>query len=255
MPVIALSPAPREDTDDGTGGSIYGGSMEFAPLDSDGDSIQNVEAPTSMSESTSLKSYLVAKELVTSEEVYIKTLRLLNVHFRNFIEYHSHNSKTKIIPDPDLRKILNHFSELQSLNEDLLLDLKVRLSNWETNPKISDVIVKKGAFLKMYATYIQNFESQTQFLDECCSKYLKFGKLVKDFEATDICKKLTLKHYMLKPVQRIPQYRLLLDDYLKHLCVTSPDYEDTLTALRIVTNVAEHVNNSMKHGVCYLSIV
>ena len=51
---------------------------------------------------------------------------------------------------------------------------------------------------------------------------------------------------MLKPVQRIPQYRLLLDDYLKHLNPDSCDYLDTCNALQIVSQVAEHANNSMK---------
>nr|CAD7259699.1 unnamed protein product [Timema shepardi] len=84
--------------------------------------------------------------------------------------------------------------------------------------------------------------------DECCIKYPKFAKVLKDFEATPRCQKLSLKHYMLKPIQRIPQYRLLLDDYLRNLLCESPDYEDTKTALKIVCDVADHANRSLKLG-------
>lgn len=64
-----------------------------------------------------------------------------------------------------------------------------------------------------------------------------------------MCKKchgLVLSSYMLKPVQRIPSYRLLLIDYLKHLPKDGEEYAETETALKIVSEVATHINESMK---------
>lgn len=63
------------------------------------------------------------------------------------------------------------------------------------------------------------------------------------------CKKLALNHFMLKPIQRIPQYRLLLQEYLHQLTENSKDYQDTIAALQIVSDVANHANDSMKQGV------
>nr|CAD7392414.1 unnamed protein product [Timema cristinae] len=91
-------------------------------------------------------------------------------------------------------------------------------------------------------------DSENDDYDECCIKYPKFAKVLKDFETTPRCQKLSLKHYMLKPIQRIPQYRLLLDDYLRNLLCESPDYEDTKIALKIVCDVADHANRSLKLG-------
>jgi len=54
---------------------------------------------------------------------------------------------------------------------------------------------------------------------------------------------------MLKPVQRLPQYRLLFEDYLKHLDENGEDFNDTIDALRIVAEVAEQADNTIKHGV------
>uniref|UniRef100_I3MRF9 FYVE, RhoGEF and PH domain containing 6 n=1 Tax=Ictidomys tridecemlineatus TaxID=43179 RepID=I3MRF9_ICTTR len=62
------------------------------------------------------------------------------------------------------------------------------------------------------------------------------------------CANLALKHYLLKPVQRIPQYRLLLTDYLKNLLEDSGDYRDTQDALAVVIEVANHANDTMKQG-------
>ncbi|KAL0268033.1 UNVERIFIED_CONTAM: hypothetical protein PYX00_010121 [Menopon gallinae] len=242
--------ADSDEHSDWNGRNTDSLNSEFSTLthNSDGeddkDSVNDVEVDAGRKAN---KAFLIAKELMTSEEVFIDVLKLLNVDFRNFVEIRN-KDKNSVIPQSNLNKILNHLPELQTLNEVLLADLKKRILNWETNPKISDVIVKKGAFLKLYTSYIQNFESQTKYLDDCVAKYPKFGKVLKEFESLERCKMLTLKHYMLKPVQRIPQYRLLLSDYLKHIDDSSPDYEDTETALKIVSEVADHVNRNLKYG-------
>jgi FYVE/RhoGEF/PH domain-containing protein 5/6 len=194
------------------------------------------------------KAFYIAKELMTSERVFIDALKLLNVDFRQSVQAAAAEQKCAVIPYADLDKILNSLPQLQRLNEDLLHDLETRINNWNSVKKIADVIVKKGPFLKLYTSYIQNFESQCIYLDECCQKYPKFGKVVKEFEGSPRCQRLSLKHFMLKPVQRIPQYRLLLEDYLCHLSETSPDRDNTHTALSIVRDVADHANRSIQLG-------
>ena len=57
---------------------------------------------------------------------------------------------------------------------------------------------------------------------------------------------------MLKPVQRLPQYKLLLEDYLRHLSHESSDFDDTTAALKIVSDAAEHANNTIRQGVSHL---
>lgn len=200
---------------------------------------------------TKSKSLRIVEELISTEKVFIDVLKLLCKIFVSVVE--QSGGDVKLIPSNDLSKIISPLPQLLSLNEDLLLDMEKRMNNWNEHPKIADVIVKKGPFLKLYSTYIQNFEIQCNLLDECCQKYPRFHKCVKDFESSDICKKLTIKHYMLKPIQRIPQYRLLLESYLKNQDEDSIDYKDTTIALKIVCDVANHANRSIKQGViCYL---
>ena len=195
------------------------------------------------------KVYYIAREIMTSERVYVDVLRLLNVEFREFVQRARKESKSGIMPDTDFSRIFSNLPELQTLNEDLLQDFEDRIEHWDLLKKVADVIVKKGPFLKLYTTYIREFSTVNYHFDECCQKYPKFGKLVKEFEKSDRCRSLKLKHFMLKPVQRLPQYKLLLEDYLKHLEADSPDFDDTTNALRIVTEAAEHANDTIKQGV------
>ena len=134
------------------------------------------------------------------------------------------------------------------LLQDLLQDFEARIANWSAAPKIADVIVKKGPFLKLYTTYIREFSAVNYHFEDCCTKFPKFAKLVKDFEKREACRNLKLQHFMLKPVQRLPQYKLLLEDYLRHLPHDSLDFDDTTIALRIVSDAAEHANNTIRQG-------
>ncbi|KAJ8301827.1 hypothetical protein KUTeg_020814 [Tegillarca granosa] len=189
------------------------------------------------------KVFFIANEIVSSEKVFVDVLKLLNQDFRLHISQTTESLQRIVISNDILNKILNYLPQLQNFNEDLLHDLEERISHWEEHKKVADIFVKKGPFLKLYTSYIKDFEEMTLTLDEACKKNPAFHSA-----ASPRCANLGLKHYMLKPIQRIPQYKLLLKDYRKHLSPSSPDYEDTNSALNIVSEVADHANESMRHG-------
>ncbi|XP_054709219.1 uncharacterized protein LOC129218921 [Uloborus diversus] len=194
------------------------------------------------------KIFYVAQEIMTSEEVFVDALKLLNVDFKAAVDSANKQRNSVVIPDDILSQIFNHLPQLQHLNENLLMELKDRIENWDRTGKIADVIVKMGPFLKLYSWYIHDFEVNLSLLEESKKKYPLFAQVVKEFEMSARCKRLALNHFMLKPIQRIPQYRLLLQEYLHHLSEESPDYQDTVAALQIVSEVANHANESMKQG-------
>ncbi|KAI8501801.1 FYVE, RhoGEF and PH domain-containing protein 5 [Branchiostoma belcheri] len=194
------------------------------------------------------KAFYIAHEIMSSEEVFVDVLKLLNEDFRAAVAAAGEALGQAIIDEASMTQILLYLPQLQQFNESLLKDFKDRVANWEQDPRIADVIVKKGPYLKLYTTYIKDFEKSTSALDEACRRLPKFAATVKEFQMSPRCANLAVKHYMLKPIQRIPQYKLLLDDYLKHLTEESPDYKDTKVALSIVSEVADHANEGMKQG-------
>ncbi|CAN8001167.1 unnamed protein product, partial [Ixodes hexagonus] len=140
-------------------------------------------------------------------------------------------------------------SQLYFLRKKLFSKVARRTKSQQSgNERVADVLVKMGPFLKLYSSYIKDFEATTAALDEAKRKYPDFNRVVRNFEQSPRCRQLTLPQYMLKPIQRIPQYRLLLRDYVDHLDQDSPDYRDACAALDIVGQVAHHANESMKLG-------
>ena len=190
-----------------------------------------------------------AREIMTSEKTYVEVLRLISNDFKTFVENKINDTNKNIIPLPEFQKIFKNFPHLLIFNEELLRDFEDRIENWDTNPKIADVIKKKGPFLKLYKTYVDEFDHLRVHFNKCCRTYKEFQTTLKEFESLPKCQNLRVTDYMLKPVQRVPQYKMLLENYFKYLPEDSIDFEDTVDALKVVADVAEHCNDSLHSGV------
>ena len=63
----------------------------------------------------------------------------------------------------------------------------------EENPRIGDVMMQAGPFLKMYTTYTQNFEQASKMLEVWLGKSKDFAALVKSIQAESKNKGLQLQ--------------------------------------------------------------
>ena len=50
------------------------------------------------------------------------------------------------------------------------------------NPRVADIFVKKGPFLKLYTSYIIDYKTMCTTLDNARQKYQDFDNAVKAFE-------------------------------------------------------------------------
>lgn len=54
----------------------------------------------------------------------------------------------------------------------------------DPHSRLADIFVKKGPYLKMYSTYIREFDKNVALLDEQCRKNPGFAAAVKEFEVS-----------------------------------------------------------------------
>ncbi|KAK7117137.1 hypothetical protein R3I94_022636 [Phoxinus phoxinus] len=194
------------------------------------------------------KTEHIVNEILSSEKIFVQVLKLLHVDFREAVLKASCQAGKAVIDERVVNQILCSLPQLYKLNCDLLNELEERVAHWNKHCVVADIFVKKGPFLKMYSNYICEFDKNVGLLEEHCRKNPAFAKVVKEFESNPCCANLAVKHYMLKPIQRIPQYQLLLTDYLNNLDEESPDYRDAEAALVIVKEVANHANAFVRQG-------
>ncbi|KAM9352329.1 FYVE, RhoGEF and PH domain-containing protein 6-like [Symphorus nematophorus] len=242
-----VAPLDNGHSDDDVLGNTSDEEDDTSSVSSKGDAEPTGESTTQNGQKKS-KIQHIATEIMTSESVFVDVLKLLHVDFRDAVAKASRQSGKPVIEERLLNQILYYLPQLYELNQDLLRELKQRVAKWEENAQLADIFLKKGPYLKMYSTYIREFDKNVALLEEQSKRNQAFGAVVREFEASPRCANLALKHYLLKPVQRIPQYQLLLTDYLKNLSEDSGDYKDTQAALATVKEVANHANDIMKQG-------
>ncbi|XP_037129366.1 faciogenital dysplasia [Syngnathus acus] len=183
----------------------------------------------------------IAKELLHTEEAYVKRLNLLDQVFCTKLTEAG-------IPQDVITGIFSNISSIYCFHDKFLLpELKTRITEeWNANPRIGDILQKLAPFMKMYGEYVKNFDRAMDLVNTWTQRSSPFKSVVQNIQKQDVCGNLTLQHHMLEPVQRIPRYELLLKDYLKKLPDDALDRKDAEKALELISTAANHSNAAIK---------
>ncbi|XP_066897240.1 FYVE, RhoGEF and PH domain-containing protein 3 isoform X2 [Kogia breviceps] len=225
--------APREEADSDMGeGSSEEPDPENSPLRADAD-------PAKCSEPQKLLH--IAQELLHTEETYVKRLHLLDQVFCTRLMEAG-------IPSEVTTGIFSNISSIYCFHGQFLLpELQTRIMNeWDTNPRLGDILQKLAPFLKMYGEYVKNFDRAVELVSTWTQRSLVFKDIVQGIQKQEMCGNLTLQHHMLEPVQRVPRYELLLKDYLKRLPEEAPDWKDAERSLELISTAANHSNAAIR---------
>ncbi|XP_045063158.1 FYVE, RhoGEF and PH domain-containing protein 3-like isoform X1 [Coregonus clupeaformis] len=183
----------------------------------------------------------IARELLHTEEAYVKRLNLLDQVFCTKLTEAG-------IPQDVITGIFSNISSIYCFHHKFLLpELKTRITGeWDSNPRIGDILQKLAPFMKMYGEYVKNFDRAMDLVNTWSQRSSQFKSVVQNIQKQDVCGNLTLQHHMLEPVQRIPRYELLLKDYLKKLPDDALDRKDTEKALKLISTAANHSNAAIR---------
>ncbi|XP_043934547.1 FYVE, RhoGEF and PH domain-containing protein 5 isoform X2 [Protopterus annectens] len=192
--------------------------------------------------------YLIAKELATTEKIYTEMLKMLHVDLRESISTATDEDGGAVIAEENLNQVLCQLPHLCSLHQEILNEVQERISNWEEHRKMADIFLSRASQFNVYKEYIAQYDSNEALFDTCCLKSPHLRRVIHQFERRPGCRKMNIKHLLMKVVQRVLQYRLLLTDYLNNLCPDSAEYEDTQAALVVISEVTDQVTDSMKQG-------
>ncbi|XP_072538303.1 faciogenital dysplasia isoform X2 [Salminus brasiliensis] len=209
--------------------------------DSDLDEGSSEEPESLEGKSESQKLFNIAQELLHTEEAYVKRLNLLDQVFCTKLTEAG-------IPADVITGIFSNISSIYCFHHQFLLpELQTRITQeWNSNPRIGDILQKLAPFMKMYGEYVKNFDRAMELVSTWTQRSTQFKSVVQNIQKQDVCGNLTLQHHMLEPVQRIPRYELLLKDYLKKLPNDAPDRKDAEKALDLIATAANHSNAAIR---------
>ncbi|XP_060898539.1 FYVE, RhoGEF and PH domain-containing protein 5-like isoform X2 [Labrus mixtus] len=201
------------------------------------------------------RAFYIAKELVDTERLHVKALKLLQDDFREAVGAAVGDEGDPVLDEERLREILNELPDVYILHRRILNELENRIRHWEESQRIADIFLSRKAEFLVFTTYIGHYDRSMSLLDDSCQTSPAFAAIVHQFEQSPAGDKVSLKHQLLQVIVRVAQYRMLLTDYLNNLSPDSQEYEDTQAAVAVVSDFADQANDSLKQGENLLRLV
>eukprot|EP01103_Thecamoeba_quadrilineata_P016777 TRINITY_DN5713_c0_g1_i1.p1 TRINITY_DN5713_c0_g1~~TRINITY_DN5713_c0_g1_i1.p1 ORF type:complete len:545 (+),score=83.61 TRINITY_DN5713_c0_g1_i1:36-1670(+) len=176
----------------------------------------------------------IVQEVLTSERTYVTNLRILSTVFLEPL------MQTELVKEDKLKALFKAITVIMGYSKALLTDLAERVTKWTVNTKLGDIFLKMVVFFKTYTHYINNYKEALETIERLSS-----SKAFLDWNNSldkEVCGGLTFSAYLIMPIQRIPRYRLLLDDLVKNTWDFHIDYNDLRKALTLTTEITGFVN-------------
>ncbi|XP_028252594.1 pleckstrin homology domain-containing family G member 3 isoform X2 [Parambassis ranga] len=181
-------------------------------------------------------SYLdrVVMEIIETERMYVRDLRMI---VEDYLAHIIDQSELSIRPE-QVCSLFGNIEDIYEFNSELLQALDL----CDNDPvAIARCFVMKSEYFEIYTQYCTNYPNSVAALTDCMrSKTL--AKFFRERQASLKCS-LPLGSYLLKPVQRILKYHLLLQEIAKHFDPEEEGYEVVEEAIYTMTGVAWYIND------------
>ncbi|KAJ3162810.1 cytochrome c oxidase subunit 1 [Geranomyces michiganensis] len=175
----------------------------------------------------------VVYEMIETEADYVRDLELM-------INYHKPLLQ-QTLTEAEINALFSNTEELVPVNQHLLDRLREKRDADPFIPEVGDAIVDVSESLKVYTTYCGNYPEAMKLVHK-----LQAGAETKDalqnmMNSTE-GRGLSLESFLIKPVQRICKYPLLIRELQKHTDKLSKDTISLNLAMTKIESVVAHVN-------------
>ncbi|XP_061759353.1 rho guanine nucleotide exchange factor 25 isoform X3 [Nerophis ophidion] len=181
------------------------------------------------------KSLYVLKELIETEKHYVADLGLI-------VEGYMATMNSKGIPEDMKGKdkiVFGNIHQIFDWHKDYFLgELEKCLAEPE---RLGQLFIKHERRLHMYVVYCQNKPKSEHIVSEYIETY--FEEL-----RQQLGHRLQLNDLLIKPVQRIMKYQLLLKDFLKYYTKAGMDTDELEKAVEVMCFVPKRCNDMMNVG-------
>eukprot|EP00794_Sanderia_malayensis_P017990 gene17990-19786_t len=174
----------------------------------------------------------IVNEIIESEKSYQHHVSLLISLFLIPIKVGS------ILPRKVIEDIFGNIEAIHSVNVQLLELMETE--------DVATALYKLAPFMKLYALYANNFELSNKTLEDHVKKNSDFATFKDLQESREEMGGLKLRALLITPIQRIPRYKLLLENLLEKTTPEHPDYTKLRDACAEVSKVANHINECLR---------
>uniref|UniRef100_A0A3B3VC77 DH domain-containing protein n=1 Tax=Poecilia latipinna TaxID=48699 RepID=A0A3B3VC77_9TELE len=176
----------------------------------------------------------VVMEIIETERMYVTDLSSI------VEDYLAHIIDLRNLPigHEQVMALFGNIEDIYEFNSELLQCLDM----CENDPvAIAHCFVNKSEYFEIYTKYCNNYPNSVATLTECM-RNKTLAKFFRDRQAA-LKRSLPLGSYLLKPVQRILKYHLLLQEIAKHYDPDEEGYGVIKEAIDTMTGVAWYIND------------
>ncbi|XP_037675344.1 pleckstrin homology domain-containing family G member 1 isoform X2 [Choloepus didactylus] len=176
----------------------------------------------------------VVQEILETERTYVQDLKSIVEDYLDCIR----NQTQLPLGAEERAALFGNIQDIYHFNSELLHDLE----NCENDPvAIAECFVSKSEEFHIYTQYCTNYPRSVAVLTECM-RNKTLAKFFRERQET-LKHSLPLGSYLLKPVQRILKYHLLLHEIENHLDKDAEGSDVVLDAIDTMQRVAWHIND------------
>uniref|UniRef100_A0A8C9W7G0 FERM, ARHGEF and pleckstrin domain-containing protein 2 n=1 Tax=Scleropages formosus TaxID=113540 RepID=A0A8C9W7G0_SCLFO len=185
------------------------------------------------------KAYFIAKEILTTERTYLKDLEVITVWFRSAV------IKENAMPEGLMNLLFSNIDPIYEFHRGFLKDIEQRLALWEgrSNAHVKGEYQRIGDVMLSNMCALKHDEVLTE-LEKATKRLKKLETVYKEFELQKVCY-LPLNTFLLKPIQRLMHYKLILERLCKHYAPHHRDHSDCKEALKVVAEMAAQLQSSL----------
>uniref|UniRef100_H3C272 Si:ch73-212j7.3 n=1 Tax=Tetraodon nigroviridis TaxID=99883 RepID=H3C272_TETNG len=176
----------------------------------------------------------VLLEIIETERTYVRDLRMI---VEDYLAHIIDQCDLLIGPE-QVCALFGNIEDIYEFNSELLQALDLCDNDAVA---VARCFVVKGQFFDVYTQYCTNYPSSVVALTECMRNQALAAFLRERQAAVSVG--AALGSYLLKPVQRILKYHLLLQEIAKHFDPEEQGYEVVEEAIFTMTGVAWYIND------------
>ncbi|XP_068931055.1 intersectin-1 isoform X4 [Petaurus breviceps papuanus] len=182
-------------------------------------------------------------ELLVTEENYVNDLQLVTEIFQKPL------MESELLTEKEVAMIFVNWKELIMCNIKLLKALRVRKKmSGERMPvkMIGDILTAQLPHMQPYIRFCSCQLNGAALIQQKTDEVPEFKEFVKRLAMDPRCKGMPLSSFILKPMQRVTRYPLIIKNILENTPENHPDYSHLKHALEKAEELCSQVNEGVR---------
>ncbi|EGC28970.1 hypothetical protein DICPUDRAFT_159515 [Dictyostelium purpureum] len=182
----------------------------------------------------------IVKEIIVTEKDYVRDLYIVIDVFLNQIK------EKGLLSPKDIQTLFSNIEILISVNSNVLKELEKHQDPTYENVNIGKAFLDMSHYLKMYTAYCSHQEAALKLLEEEKLKNPAFREFLDSCMNDPRCRGLPLNSFIIKPVQRICKYPLLIKEVIRFTPDDHPDRAPLEEVDKKISDIVQSINEAKR---------